>query len=58
MTSMRENSIPAQLRTCEVAPDIFNILVIDLLGQSELPKLRRAAESLFKKRATYLFPPM
>jgi hypothetical protein len=39
------------------ARDVLDILLIDLLGQVDLLKLRRSAEKLFEDRATHSFPP-
>jgi hypothetical protein len=39
------------------ARDILDILLIDLLGKLDFPKVCRAAEKLFIERATHAFPP-
>lgn len=39
------------------ARDVLDILLIDLLGQSETSAVRAAAEQLFAQRATHAFPP-
>jgi hypothetical protein len=39
------------------ARDVLDILLIDMLGQLDYPRVRIAAERIFRGRATHAFPP-